>query len=394
MVRRAGFWSAVSLLLAAYACSPSKGEEGAPTFSGGSGGSAGSGKGGRSGASGTGGAGGLIGVDATSTGGSGAAPIDDACAATSAKGEAITAPADIIWAIDQSGSMNQETAYVQSQINNFANLIGASMIDYRVVVIAGTTGENPICVPPPLSGGGCANGPRFRLVDTHVDSHNALDLVISEYAKYADFLRPDAMKHFVVVTDDNATDPPINSPQAFTSALAGLQPAGMFAKWKFHSIFAYGNVFLFACNRPFGMGALNGYGVVYEQLVQQTGGAKGVICEGDWQPVFNAISQAVITGAKVSCEYVIPQNPDGGTLDPNKVNVDYLPQGNPPAQAVYRVNGPNECTGGGQGGWYFDNNAAPTRILLCPETCRAVQSDAKAQIDVKFGCQSIFKPPT
>ena len=102
----------------------------------------------------------------------------------------------------------------------------------------------------------------------------------------------------------------------------------------------------------------------------------------------------MVSGAKVSCEYVIPPNPDGGTLDPDKVNVDYLPGGNPPSQAVYRVNSPADCTGGGQGGWHFDNNAAPTRILLCPATCQAVQSDAQARIDVKFGCQSIFKPPT
>ena len=249
MVRRAGFWSALSLLLAAYSCSPSKGTEGNPTFSGGNGGSSGSGNAGRSGASGSGGSG-VIGVDATGTGGSGAnTTIDDACAATSAQGEAITAPADIIWAIDQSGSMDQETQYVQGQINNFANLIGNSMIDYRVVVIAGTTGENPICVPPPLSAGGCANGPRFRLVDTHVDSNDALVLIINEYPKYADFLRMGAMKHFVVITDDNATDAPINSPPAFTSALAGLQPAGMFAQWKLHSIFAYGPVFLLRLHR-------------------------------------------------------------------------------------------------------------------------------------------------
>ena len=391
MLRRAGFWSALSLLLAAYACSPSNSGEGSPTFAGGSSGSSGGGNAGKSGASGKGGAGGLIGVDSPSSGGSGAVTIDDACAATSAKGEAITAPADIIWAIDQSGSMNQETQYVQGQINNFANLIGNSMIDYRVVVIAATMGENPICVPPPLSAGGCANGPRFRLVDTHVDSNDALSLIIGEYSKYSDFLRADAMKHFVVITDDNATDAPINSAQAFTSALAGLQPAGMFAKWKLHSIFAYGSVFLVGCIGPFGTGAA--IGTIYEQLVQQTGGAKGEICVDNWQPVFTAITQAVITGAKVSCEYVIPPNPDGGVFDPNKVNVDYLPQGNPPAQPVYRVNTPTECTGGGQGGWYFDNNAAPTRILLCPETCRAVQSDAKAQVDVKFGCQSIFKPP-
>ena len=123
-------------------------------------------------------------------------------------------------------------------------------------------------------------------------------------------------------------------------------------------------------------------------------GAQGEICSGNWQPVFDAITAAVVQGATLSCEYVIPPAPDGGTLDPDKVNVDYLRGGQPPANPVYRVNGPSECTmGGGQGGWHFDNNAAPTKILLCPGTCSAIQTDIQAKIDVKFGCASVYRPP-
>ena len=48
---------------------------------------------------------------------------------------------------------------------------------------------------------------------------------------------------------------------------------------------------------------------------------------------------------------------------------------------------------GNGGGWYFDDNQNPTAIILCPQTCSAVQSDAQAQIDVSFGCESVFKPP-
>lgn len=366
---------------------------------GGKGGGANSGNGG-SGNSGTGGigvgggTGGGITIDSGtgSTSGTGGS-IGDACAvATSKPTDPVLAPADIIWAVDQSGSMDQETAYVQQQINAFANQIAAPNIDYHVVMIANTSGGNAICVPPPLSGGGCGNGPRFRLVNQQIESNDALSLIISRYPDYQDFLRMGAVKHFVVVSDDNPTDSPINSAAAFTSALANAQPTGMFADWKFHSVFAYGAIPFVGCFGAFGTGAA--YGTILEQLVTQTGGAKGEICLGDWTLVFAAIQSAVVQGAKVSCEYDVPDPGAGQTLDPNKVNVQYFPGGQPPSQTVFRVNDASQCTtGGGQGGWYFDNNTAPTKIFLCPDTCAAVQSDAAAKIEVQFGCESQFKPP-
>lgn len=397
-------WVAVAAatvgLAVPYGCSASSNGDDSSGGAGGAGGAGGSaasggtGAGG-TGATGTGATGGGIAIDA-STGGSGGGSggiTGDACAATSASADAPSPlPADIIWAVDQSGSMNQETAYVQGKINDFANLIAATNIDYRVVMIAATTGGNAICVPPPLSGGGCGDGPRFRLVNVKVDSNDALNKIVDNYSKYSDFLRQNAVKHFVVVTDDNATDSPLNSAQKFANALVQLQPAGMFAKWKFHSIFAYGSVPFFGCVGPFGTGAA--IGVVYDQLVTQTGGAKGEICIDNWTPVFNAIQVAVVQGSKISCEYAVPSPGPGQTLDPNKVNVEYLPGGNPPPQQIYRVTDASQCTSGtGQGGWYFDNNAAPTKIILCPDTCTAVQADPAAKIDVKFGCESVFKPP-
>lgn len=379
----------------AGACSASSGGEDSP--GGGGGGQAGAGAAGGGGGiaiGGSSGTGGGINIDSGQGGsGGGGGFAGDACATTESKAaDPTTAPADIIWAVDQSGSMNQETAYVQSKINDFAKAIGNSNIDYHVVMIAATSGGNSICVPAPLSDGNCGNSTRFRLVNQKVESNDALNLIINHYDKYSDFLRLSATKHFVVVTDDNATDSPMNSAAAFTNKLATLQPSGMFAKWIFHSIYAFGTIPFVGCIGAFGTGAA--FGKVYEDLVKQTGGAQGEICLGDWTPVFNAITTAVIINSKVSCEYEIPQPGAGQTLDPNKVNVDYLPSGQPPASPIFRVNDLAGCSSGAnQGGWYFDNNAAPTKILLCPQTCAAVQSDPAAKIDVKFGCESVFKPP-
>jgi hypothetical protein len=354
-----------------------------------------SGGGGSPGGGGNSGTGGInidTGLGGGGSGGNGGF-AGDACATTGSKAaEPTVLPADIIWAVDQSGSMNQETAYVQGKINDFAKAIGNSNIDYRVVMIASTTTGNSICVPAPLANGSCGDSTRFRLVNQKVDSNDALNLIINQYSKYSDFLRPAATKHFVVVTDDDATDSPMNSAGAFTGALAGLQPSGMFQKWIFHSVFAFGAIPVFGCIGVFGTGAA--FGAVYDKLVTQTGGAKGEICLGDWTQVFNAITTAVVVNSKVACEYDVPAPDPGQTLDPNKVNVDYLPGGQPPASPIFRVNDLAGCSSGAnQGGWYFDDNLNPKKIHLCPQTCAAVQSDPSAKIDVKFGCESVYKPP-
>ena len=126
------------------------------------------------------------------------------CAGSEVAADFVTVPSDIIFVVDQSGSMNQETAYVQTKINDFVTQISASNIDYHVVMIARDSGSNAICVPPPLANATCGNNTRFRLVDQFVDSNDGPSLAISRYGMYSDFLRPGAAKHFVFVTDDNS----------------------------------------------------------------------------------------------------------------------------------------------------------------------------------------------
>ena len=95
-------------------------------------------------------------------------------------------PSDIVIAIDQSGSMDQETSWVTAQLNGFAAQITQSGIDVQVVVIAGKPGsENGFCVPAPLGSGSCPNDnnlPDLLHVDQHVDSHDALGRILSTYS--------------------------------------------------------------------------------------------------------------------------------------------------------------------------------------------------------------------
>ena len=86
-------------------------------------------------------------------------PFDPDMACTSATAAAVLErlPADIIWVVDNSSSMDQEIENVKAGINAFAGFIETSGIDYRVIMLSkrgmGASGTRySICVPPPLAG--------------------------------------------------------------------------------------------------------------------------------------------------------------------------------------------------------------------------------------------------
>jgi hypothetical protein len=85
----------------------------------------------------------------------------------------------------------------------------------------------------------------------------------------------------------------------------------------------------------------------------------------------------------LQCEWGIPKPPMGQTFDKKLVNVSFatggnsLPLGNVANQAA--------CAAA-QGGWYYDNPAAPARIVACPQTCTAVQAAADAKVSILLGC--------
>ena len=116
-----------------------------------------------------------------STGGAGEEP----CVAVEHESDQAVRPADIIVAIDQSGSMDTETAWVKNQLSSFANQITASGIDVHVVMIAGLPGsENGFCIPAPLGSGGCPddnNPPTLLHIDQHVGSNDAFARILAAF---------------------------------------------------------------------------------------------------------------------------------------------------------------------------------------------------------------------
>jgi hypothetical protein len=101
-----------------------------------------------------------------------------------------------------------------------------------------------------------------------------------------------------------------------------------------------------------------------------------------------------IQGSALSCTFPFPMNQDGGTADPDKVNVDYTPGSADPNVDAGGMKVPFDkvenlaaCTGSNQ--WYYDDNMNPTTITLCPATCTAVtEAPGQPKLDILLGCET------
>jgi hypothetical protein len=94
----------------------------------------------------------------------------------------------------------------------------------------------------------------------------------------------------------------------------------------------------------------------------------------------------VIRGAALGCQYNIPV-PEAGMADYGKVNVQYTPGGGGSPVIFTHYQDKSQCPASGDG-WYYDNNASPTQIILCDPTCNKVGADATGKIDILLGCKT------
>lgn len=94
--------------------------------------------------------------------------------------------------------------------------------------------------------------------------------------------------------------------------------------------------------------------------------------------------QAISGDASLSCELDIPQNPSGGGVDLDQVNVTLTSNG--VANPVLRDDGPCEA---GADGWQY--SADGTKIVLCGSVCDQARS-AGGQIEIELGCPTRRAP--
>ena len=374
--------------------------------------------------SGAGGEGGLA-IDA----GENDAPADPdaACASVSEEAELTKRPIDVVFFVDNSGSMYDDIAAVQTNINgSFAAVLGAAAVDYRVVVVSlhgfSDTAES-ICIEAPLSTTSCNpvpplpgnNPPVFFQYSTEIASKDSWCKLFSSYdgaladdfglapGGWSEWLRDGAFKVFVEVSDDGSLCGPYDdndtvaggtaAAAAFDADLLALSPASFgdasSRRYVWHSIIGMpanvpaSTAWLPADPVQLGIcstGATPGTG--HQALSILTGGLRFPICEhASYDVVFQEIAENAIENAGVECSFPVPDPPAGQTIDLDTVRVQYAPGGGGPPQTFDQVASAAAC---GPGKFYIAADA----IVLCPETCASLQDDGAAQVLVLFDCEA------
>lgn len=335
-------------------------------------------------------------------------------------------PVDIILIVDNSGSMKEELASVEANINgSFAAILEKSGVDYRLIAISRHRSDTntSLCVSAPLSALATCPAPapgtsqRFFQFDTKVESDDSFDRILDAYMQpfggpclsqcdngetaeddgddnsesttlgFREWLRPGAKKVFLEMTDDNE-DMPVAT---FVRELTRIAPEfGTPEKpsFIFHSIVGVAGKAVpsqpYLPQEPVATEVCENVttaGETYQALSILTGGLRFPICEfANYDVVFNRIAEDVVVRSQIVCDFAIPPAPDGRALERDKIAVSYSRAGAPVADFGQAAR-PEDCQANA---FYIQND----RVVLCPAACATVSMDPEASVDVLFTCES------
>ncbi len=297
-------------------------------------------------------------------------------------------PVDLIFAIDQSESMDGEIAQVKKNINKLTDLLSATKLDWQVVMIARPGLDTyGVCIPPPLGNEGCGdNLPRFKRSAQQVLSNDALLMFIRTYdsadplLNWSKYIRRDSLKAFIPVTDDNATQPP-PAPywQTFDREMLG-RGDGTFGT-KEERNYAFYPILGASLGDPSVKCSTEvvSEGPEYLELVKLTGGKHFPVCATDYGPTFTAMADEIV--GRVICKLPLPAPPPGEMLDPARVNVTFTASD---GKAVDFVKDDSKPCNEGANGWQYSADKA--HVLLCGDACKTARADPGGKVEVIFGC--------
>lgn len=424
-------YSALALLAASsliYCSSESNNDDGSSesnTTAVGSGGAGGT-------TSGDGGSATGMGGNATGIGGMfnpiGSGGNGGSCVDLVVEGESQLKPADIIFVIDNSGSMGQEIASVEQNINtNFAQVMAASNVDYRIIMVAEHgTGSTDVCITPPLSGTTNCSGPpvnvpgQFYHYSRNVQSHDSFCRLLDTFdgtqpddynlapGGWQQWLRPEAIKVFVEMSDDGASctwngknfNDGNNIMQGqvaaveFDKALLGLSPLHFGTQanrnYLWYSIVALApknaanplepwNEFDPVTTSECTPGAVDP-GTAYQWLSKGTGALRFPLCDpSGYNVVFQDIANGIEEGTKVACELALPEPPMGQELDLETLTVVYTPMGSGTPVELEQVASASACA---INKFYIEGDL----IKICPASCTVIENDNNAKLQIKLAC--------
>lgn len=348
------------------------------------------------------------GFDSPGEGGAGG----NTCAASTVDAELAKKPIDLILMVDTSGSMSPASNAVEQNINdNLAAILEQSGLDYRVIVMAGYGAGAELCVGPPLGGADCASPPplpantaRFFHYDKPSGSGSILEAIIAWYSApddsgaapngFSGWLRPDSQKVFLIFSDTESTSNATSVGDTFDANLLALDPESFGTaderKYTFHSIIGLHQstpatapwlptdpLVSGTCS---GLGDDLGSGKAVQQVSILSGGLRFPVCQyGAFDVVFQTIADSVVEQSVLACDIPLPEAPAGETIDPATIAVDFTPSMGNTAVSFHQVPDLSECEADA---FYIDGDT----IILCPDACGAVQGDAMAKLDVRYGC--------
>lgn len=380
------------------------------------------------------------GIDIDGGIGDGSLNEDSACVAESLQANYQKRPADIIFVIDNSGSMTEEIESIQRNINkNFASIISANEVDYRVIMLSrhgSATQSQSICIEEPLGKGSCdplptapnTNEPYFYQYNLDVDSKVSLCFILDTLkgglqprggavpGGWSTWLRPDSLKVFVQVTDDNVQcetttiEPKLTLDDDNETVEAGAAVAEAFDKaltsyapehfgtpdarnYIFFSIVGLKDYDDAHSPHPPTAEVLGGFrnqcpdavgpGTGFQTLSVMTGGLRYPVCGYDtYDKMFQAIADSVISGAQLTCEIIVPKAPDGKSLDLDKIQIEYTPSDGGDKETFAKVDNADACKAKA---FYIEDG----HIKVCPETCDVVRKDNAGHMSLLYGCSSI-----
>lgn len=368
--------------------------------------------------------------------------IENSCVWGDAPAVLVKQPVDIIVLLDNSGSMIDEAAAVEANINvNFANVLTESAVDYRVILITrhrlrprtppvqddeddpNEEANTSVCVQAPLSGlSSCdeAEQPvftdRFKQYSTKLESNDSLDIALDTYEpefeddreeKYdqaplgwSEWLRPETKKVFLEITDDDERDEDGEGMSAadFASELVRMAPQHFGSdparpNFVFHSIVGLAEkdpvTSAYLPDEPVQTeectgndGDVTSAGVTYQELSRLTGGLRFPLCQYDaYDVVFQRIAEDVVLQRDIACDFEVPPAPRGRELILENVAVETASGTGGVTTQLGQARTPDEC----QSDAFY---VVDGRLNLCPEACAQVRRDPLAAVRVLFTCRS------
>lgn len=188
------------------------------------------------------------------------------------------APVDLIWVIDNSGSMREEAAHVRENLQSFLeSTSNEADLNFKLISSKGNY-QTRTQIPSDLLA-----YDNYSQINRWVNSHDSLGIVINELMgnNFTNFFRENTLKYFVFVTDDDSNIYGENFLESIKLQFPNspIKVSGFLGQGSDKS----------PCQARTGL--------EYAYLASETGGFNFNICESDWSESFSKLSENIIFSA-------------------------------------------------------------------------------------------------